>query len=99
MEKNVVCNTCGVAWYIKCGKCGSILEYFGQKHGCPNNDEGFFDDCDDSVTICNNCEKLNNIVLQKCICCGEQNIHQLCVTCTEMIWNDIENDDMTIPQQ
>ena len=89
MDKNVKCNICSTPWYIKCGKCFTILTYFGQDHGCPDIDEGFFDDCDGSMTICDHCQQH-----QECICCGEYTYDTICKICCDLIMKDIEMEDI-----
>lgn len=89
MIKNAKCARCRQDCFIQCGKCCCILNYFGQKHDCPNDDEGFFDDNEGSVIVCDDCKET-----LKCICCGMQSSSDLCDICTEIIMNDIDNDEM-----
>jgi hypothetical protein len=43
---------------IECGKCFSILRFLGQKHDCPDSDDGFFDDDEGStLECCQECEE------------------------------------------
>jgi hypothetical protein len=74
---------------IKCGKCFSILTYFGQKHNCPAIDEGFFDELDGSIIICQDCEQY-----EECMCCGRYTLHTLCNTCTDVLMNNVNMEDL-----
>lgn len=61
---NASCCECSKPCLIECGKCYSVLEYLGQKHNCPDNDEGFFDENDGSSSICPECEECEGTVYE-----------------------------------
>lgn len=50
------CSCCGSPCYIECGKCFAVLTRIGEKHNCPDEDDGFFDDDDGSCLLCGECE-------------------------------------------
>ena len=31
-------------YFIECGKCYSVLNYLGENHNCPDDDEGFYEE-------------------------------------------------------
>ena len=51
------CFFCRKHCFIECGKCYAILRYLGEKHHCPNPDEGFYDQDDGDVLRCVYCDK------------------------------------------
>ena len=58
------CHYCNIPCVIKCGHCCTALMFLGQKHDCPDPDEGFFDDNDFDIQLCGRCDQesecLNN---------------------------------------
>ena len=51
------CFYCHQKCEIECGHCAAVLHSFGQKHNCPDPDEGFFDDNDFDIQICESCSE------------------------------------------
>ena len=49
---------CSKPCFIECGKCFVVISYFGEKHGCPDDDESFYDVCEGSMLLCQKCEDL-----------------------------------------
>ena len=49
------CYFCKKMCLIECGKCFCVLSIFGEKHNCPELDEGFFDDEEGSLILCISC--------------------------------------------
>ena len=79
MEKHGHCFSCSKVIYIECGKCYAILMYLGQKHNCPDIDDGFFDDCDESVQLCDTCS-----TQRTCCCCGAKIVDStICAICEQ----------------
>ena len=59
------CHYCNIPCVIKCGHCCATLMFLGQKHDCPDPDEGcFFYDNDFDIQLCGRCDQesecLNN---------------------------------------
>lgn len=51
------CYYCKRRCIVKCGHCSAGLMFFGQKHCCPDPDDGFFDDNDFDVQLCSLCDQ------------------------------------------
>ena len=50
------CYYCKISCVVQCGHCFAALMYLGQKHNCPDPDEGFFDDNDFDIQVCSICD-------------------------------------------
>ncbi|MEW8548692.1 MAG: hypothetical protein AB2693_34760, partial [Candidatus Thiodiazotropha sp.] len=50
-----LCYYCHLPCVAKCGHCSAALMYLGQKHNCPDPDEGFYDDDDFDIQLCESC--------------------------------------------
>ena len=53
----VRCYYCKIACVVQCGHCCAALMYLGQKHNCPDPDNGFFDDNDFDSQIYSICDR------------------------------------------
>ena len=51
------CYYCKISCVVQCGHCFAALMYLGQKHNCPDPDEGFFDDNDFDIQVCSICDR------------------------------------------
>ena len=54
MPKAGKCFVCKALCWLECSKCYCVRTYLGQKHNCPNPDEGI------AVSLCSKCEKKYN---------------------------------------
>ena len=52
---NATCTICSNPCFIECGKCFVVISYFGEKHDCPDDDEGFYDMYEGSLLLCQEC--------------------------------------------
>ena len=48
---------CSQSCLIACGKCFVVLSYVGEKHSCPDRDEGFYGG--GSKLLCDFCEEID----------------------------------------
>ena len=59
METAAVCVICKTPCILECGKCFVVLQYLGQKHNCPDTDDGYFDELESNLPLCEDCEHLD----------------------------------------
>lgn len=55
-ERKGRCGMCDVPCDIECGKCFAVLQTYGQKHKCPDSDEGFYEVYEGSLLLCSVCK-------------------------------------------
>lgn len=55
-EQKGRCGVCDASCDIECGKCFALLQTYGQKHNCPDSDEGFYEDYEGSILVCSVCK-------------------------------------------
>ena len=74
---NATCAICSNPCFIECGKCFVVISSLGEKHDCPDDDEGFYDMYEGSLLLCHRCTGK----MKKVKACLKQHLRQkICST-------------------